>query len=64
VGDIDLFYAEDRHYATRLSEAGTHCQLEIAPMAPHAFESLVADAPMVREFWNNNYNFLRQQLKL
>jgi len=33
-------------------------------MAPHAFESLVADAPMVREFWNNNYNFLRQQLKL
>jgi len=64
VGDIDLFYAEDRHYAARLNEAGVSCQLEIAPMAPHAFESLVADAPMVREFWNNNYNFLRQQLKL
>ena len=64
VGDIDLFYEEDDRYATRLREAGVSCQLDVAPMAPHAFESLVPDAPMVREFWNKNYDFLRQQLKL
>ena len=64
VGGIDLFYEEDAHYATRLREAGVSCQLDTVPMAPHGFESLVPDAPIVRKFWANNYDFLRQTLNL
>lgn len=64
VGDIDLFYEENTNYAIRLRQAGVMCQLDVASMAPHAFESLVPDASISREFWNKNYDFLRQKLKL
>ncbi len=64
VGDIDLFYAEDCAYAGRLGEAGVPCQLESVAGAPHAFELLVADAPIAIEFMRSNHQFLRQVLNL
>lgn len=40
VGDIDLFYAEDLAYATRLSQAGVPVELHVYPGGIHAFEVL------------------------
>lgn len=64
VGDIDLFHEEDSLYASRLSEAGVDCELDIVPGGPHAFELFVADAPVSRDFVESNYRFLRRVLGL
>lgn len=40
VGDVDLFYAEDLAYATRLSQAGVPVELHVYPGGVHAFEVL------------------------
>ncbi|MEL6148749.1 MAG: alpha/beta hydrolase [Chloroflexota bacterium] len=42
VGDVDLFYAEDLAYATRLAEAGVPVELHVYPGAMHAFDLLGA----------------------
>jgi acetyl esterase/lipase len=39
VGDIDLFFAEDRDYAQRLTDAGVATTFEVVPGAPHGFEA-------------------------
>ena len=62
IGDIDLFHAEACQYAARLEQAGVPCQLDVVPMAPHAFETLVPDAPLTREFFQGYYRFLRGAL--
>ncbi len=62
VGDIDLFCEENRRYAARLQEAGVECELEIAPGAPHGFESVAPDAPVTRALLESNYRFLRKVL--
>jgi len=48
VGDIDLFHDEDADYARRLGAAGVPVTLDVVPGAPHGFESIAADAPVVR----------------
>ncbi|MER7797761.1 alpha/beta hydrolase [Microbacterium sp. NPDC096154] len=50
VGDIDLFHDEDVAYAERLNEAGVAVTLDVVPGAPHGFETLGAEAAVVREF--------------
>ncbi|GAB3597136.1 alpha/beta hydrolase [Microbacterium tumbae] len=50
VGDIDLFHREDTVYARRLRDAGVPVQLDVLAGAPHGFESLAPEAPVVREF--------------
>ena len=64
VGDLDLFYEENRLYAPRLSEAGVSCQLKVVTGAPHYFEALVPNAPISQEFMESYYQFLREVLKL
>lgn len=44
VGDIDLFYQENKTYAQRLEEAGVETEVRIAGGAPHGFESLAPQA--------------------
>ncbi|MEO1444410.1 MAG: alpha/beta hydrolase fold domain-containing protein, partial [Chloroflexota bacterium] len=39
---VDLFYAEDLAYATRLAEAGVPVELHVYPGAMHAFDLLGA----------------------
>jgi acetyl esterase/lipase len=40
VGDIELFFDEDRTYAERLSATGVDCTLDVVPGAPHGFENI------------------------
>ena len=64
VGDVDLFFEEDKRYFERLVECGVESEFHVAPMAPHAFELLVARASITRELFQSNYNFLRHTLGL
>lgn len=50
VGDIDLFHDEDVAYARRLQDVGVAVRLDILTGAPHGFESLAPEAPIVRDF--------------
>lgn len=64
VGDIDLFYRENRLYAERLNSAGVSCKLHVVPMAPHGFQVVVPSAPISRDFHEKNYQFLIRSLGL
>ncbi|GAA0316238.1 alpha/beta hydrolase [Sphingomonas oligophenolica] len=50
VGAIDLFADEDMAYARRLIAAGVPTQLHVTPGAYHAFDFVVPDARVSREF--------------
>jgi acetyl esterase/lipase len=63
VGDIDLFCDEDRAYAERLGAAGVPCELDVVPMAPHGFESIVPAAPVSRDFERRLEAFLQRHLE-
>jgi acetyl esterase/lipase len=62
VGDIDLFYEEDRLYCERLVSASVPCELDIVHMAPHGFQTLVPRAPVSIAFERRNDDFLRRHL--
>lgn len=62
VGDIDLFFEEDRKYAARLKEAGVDCDLVEVEGAPHAFEAIVPDADVSKRFVASALSFLEQRL--
>ena len=64
VGDIDLFYPENRLYAERLNSAGVGCDLYVVPMAPHGFQVVVPGAKVSREFFEKICRFLIQELYL
>ena len=64
VGDIDLFYGEDRAYAERLSQAGVPCEFYPVSRAPHGFETFAPEATLSRDLFTDYYRFLRQVLKL
>lgn len=64
VGELDLFYAEDRAYAEQLTAAGVDCELYLAPRAPHAFDALVPDSSVARETVQDYYRFLRSHLQI
>jgi acetyl esterase/lipase len=49
VGDIDLFAAENRDYAQRLSDAGVDRTLDVVPGAPHGFELWAAETRVAQE---------------
>lgn len=63
VGDLDLFFEENKHYAERLRKDGVDCQLDTVEGAPHGFESLVPNAPKSREFFDKNHRFLKRILE-
>lgn len=50
VGAIDLFADEDISFARRLVEAGVPTQLHVTPGAFHAFDAVVPEARVSREF--------------
>lgn len=50
VGAIDLFAGEDMAYARRLIAAGVPTQLHVTPGAFHAFDFVVPEARVSREF--------------
>lgn len=61
-GDVELFYDEDRRYAEALTEAGVPCELDVVAGAPHAFESVLPNAPVSRAYLARATTWLSSQL--
>jgi acetyl esterase/lipase len=59
-GDIELFYAENRDYAERLTAAGVDCTLDVVAGAPHGFEKLAVDTPLAQAYLGRARDWLGQ----
>jgi acetyl esterase/lipase len=64
VGDIDLFYRENKEYADRLTAAGVDCDLEVVAMAPHGFDVVASQTSIAREFFAKFRLYLSRALGL
>lgn len=64
VGDVDLFYEENRQYADRLIMAGVECELHITPGGPHGFHLFVPDSTSAAEFYRSGLTFLGKHFDL
>jgi len=62
VGDVELFFEEDKAYADKLSSAGVACKLEIVHGAPHAFEGLAPDSQLAKDYLASAKSWLRTAL--
>ena len=62
VGDLDLFWSEDRAYAERLEAAGVAVELLEIAGAPHGFDMMAPDVPLARAFAAHQHAFLRERL--
>jgi acetyl esterase/lipase len=60
VGSLDLLLNENLEYAQRLRHAGGSCSLEVVPGAFHAFDVMVPNADISRDFFERQCDFLRQ----
>jgi acetyl esterase/lipase len=60
VGDVDLFYEEDRAYADRLRGAGVDVTLDVVPGAPHGFEIWAPDTSLARAHVGRAHEWLRR----
>lgn len=63
VGDVDLFFEEDREYADDLRAAGVDCVLDIVEGAPHAFERIGARTPVGRDYLARAYDWLAERVR-
>lgn len=64
VGGIDLFAGEDIDYARRLNDAGVATELLVLPGAYHAFDIVVPQARVSRQFQQAFDDALSRALKL
>jgi acetyl esterase/lipase len=62
VGDIDLFYDEDRAYAERLRAAGVPVTFHSVPGGPHGFEAWAPSSTIARTFIATAHDWLRTAL--
>jgi acetyl esterase/lipase len=62
VGDVELFFEENKAYASKLTSAGVPCQLEIVPGAPHAFEGLAPDSELAKDYLAEAKSWLKAAL--
>jgi len=63
VGDVELFYQEDKKYAERLSAAGVACELDVVAGGPHAFQGMAPDAQVSKDYSNRAKTWLRRALE-
>jgi acetyl esterase/lipase len=62
VGDVELFYDEDKAYANKLTAAGVACKLDTVSGAPHAFEGLAPDSDLAKEYLSRAKTWLKSAL--
>jgi acetyl esterase/lipase len=62
VGDVELFFEEDKAYANKLSAAGVSCQLDVVTGAPHAFEGLAPESDLAKDYLANAKSWLKAAL--
>jgi acetyl esterase/lipase len=63
VGDIELFYEEDRKYAEALKAAGVACELDVVAGGPHAFEGMAPDAQVSKDYMTRAKAWLKKALE-
>lgn len=63
VGDVELFFEEDKAYANKLSAAGVPCELDVVSGAPHAFEGLAPDSQLAKDYLARAKGWLTEALK-
>lgn len=63
VGDVELFFEEDKAYASKLSAAGVACELDVVSGAPHAFEGLAPDSQLAKDYLARAKGWLKEALK-
>jgi acetyl esterase/lipase len=63
VGDVELFFAENKAYANKLTAAGVSCDLEIVAGAPHSFEGLAPDSELAKDYLAKAKAWLKSALK-
>jgi acetyl esterase/lipase len=59
VGDIDLFYEENRRYAERLRQHGVAVTFETFRGVPHGFEELARRSKIARAYLARARDWLR-----
>jgi acetyl esterase/lipase len=62
VGDIELFYEEDRKYAEALKAAGVACELDVVAGGPHAFEGMAPKAQVSKDYMARSIAWLKASL--
>ena len=62
VGDVELFYQEDKKYAESLKAAGVPCELDVVAGGPHAFEGMAPDAQVSKDYLARAKSWLRNAL--
>lgn len=50
VGDVELFFEENKQYAENLGAAGVPCELEVVKGGPHAFEGMAPEAEVSKQY--------------
>ena len=63
VGDIELFYEEDRKYAEALKAAGVACELDVVAGGPHAFEGMAPEAQVSKDYMARAKAWLKKALE-
>ena len=63
VGDVELFYQEDKKYADSLKSAGVPCELDVVAGGPHAFEGMAPDAQVSKDYAARAKNWLKMALE-
>ena len=64
VGDIELFFGEDRDYAERLRRAGVRVNLDVVPGAPHGFENWARNTDPAKLLMRRARAWLREALAM
>lgn len=62
VGDIDLFYQEDRLYGDRLQAAGVDVTFEVVTGGPHGFQNWAFDSAISQAFIAKAHTWLQTRL--
>jgi acetyl esterase/lipase len=64
VGDVELFYQEDKKYAENLKAAGVSCELDVVAGGPHAFEGMAPDAQVSKDYMARAKSWLKKSLEV
>jgi acetyl esterase/lipase len=63
VGDVELFYEEDKAYANKLTSAGVPCEIDVVSGAPHAFEGVAPDSQLAKDYMAKAISWLKASLQ-
>ena len=63
VGDVELFYEEDKEYAKKLTASGVPCELDVVSGAPHAFEGVAPESQLARDYMTRAKSWLKASLQ-